>query len=478
MRLPFRLLLSRTLGLGLGPFVAVAMAGTIAAQPVFASEPQAHAAPVPQAPQPASAARLHSSQSQPSEALVGLADAEALQATVFGAPPEALARLPQEVPLRELNLAIEGAMPVPEVFWFNSKLRVWYSAQEQPAPLVIAIAGTGSGGNSGKLAILRAALYGAGYHVLTVPSPTFPRFIVAASSTGVAGDLQQDGRDLHRALRQVVAALPADMRITAVHVIGYSLGGANAAMVKAVDQQVGGLGVQRVVMINPPVSLFASIGRIDRLFETSIGTDDEDFERLYQRLYAQLAGLYRASAALEMDQEFLLGAAAQVLSGAEEFSAAIALTFRLALMNMFFAGDLYAGTGVVTDPANPPGKDDSLVQVQRALRTKPFAAYFQQVFAPYYMARRPGASAESLIADNHLEIIGGLLRGDGDIHAQANADDLILDAGELQWLREVFGSRIAVYPSGGHLGNMGTACHVQDLLAMLAGRFTAQECAR
>src|SRR5690606_41593930 len=91
------------------------MAGTIAAQPVFASEPQAHAAPAPQAPQPASAARLHSSQSQPSEALVGLAAAEAPQATLFGAPPEALARLPQEVPLRPVKRAIRRRMAAPGV---------------------------------------------------------------------------------------------------------------------------------------------------------------------------------------------------------------------------------------------------------------------------------------------------------------------------------------------------------------------------
>jgi len=127
----------------------------------------------------------------------GLADSAALRATVFGTAPEDLAPVPERVPLREINIALPWAQPVPEVFWFDRKLRVWFSAQDHPAPLAVVISGTGSDGNTAKISILRAALYGAGYHVLTLPSPTFPGFVVAASSTGVAGDLRQDSPDLY-----------------------------------------------------------------------------------------------------------------------------------------------------------------------------------------------------------------------------------------------------------------------------------------
>jgi hypothetical protein len=101
---------------------------------------------------------------------------------------------------------------VPAVFWFDRRLRVWFSPQPKPAPLAIVISGAGSDGNTSKLALLRGALYGAGYHVLTMPSPTFPGFIVAASSTGVAGDLRQDSRDLYAAMQQIVAHLRTAFR--------------------------------------------------------------------------------------------------------------------------------------------------------------------------------------------------------------------------------------------------------------------------
>jgi hypothetical protein len=401
----------------------------------------------------------------------GLADSAGLRATVFGPRPEDLAPLPQRVPLSEIDLTVPWAMPVPDVLWFDRRLRVWLSAQKNPAPLAIVIAGTGSDGNTSKLSLLRAALYGAGYHVLTMPSPTFPGFIVAASSTGVAGDLMQDGRDLYGAMQQVIDHMPRKVRITDIDVLGYSLGGANAAIVKSIDAAAHKLNIHRVVMINPPVSLFASVGRLDKLFTASIGSSDLGVELLYRRLYAELANLYRASDRMQLDENFLLGAAASVLKTDAEFSAAIALSFRTDLMNMFFCGDLYARTGVVIDPAHPPRVGQSLEGLERVLRAKGFAQYFTGVFAPYYLKHRANSTPDSLIADNRLGVIGDALRNDPDYYAQTNSDDLILDKRELAWLKDTLGRKIVVYDHGGHLGNLGERQQIADMLDMLAGRW-------
>ncbi len=401
----------------------------------------------------------------------GLADSAALRATVYGTPPGDIAPMPAKVPLLEINMRMPWARPLPDVFWFGRDLRVWFSAQDKPAPLAIVISGTGGDGNTSVLSILRGALYGAGYHVLTVPSPTFPGFIVSASTTGVAGDLVQDGHDLYSAMQRIVAHLPGKVQITDIDILGYSLGGANAGVVKSIDAREHKLNIHRAVMIEPPVSLFASVGRLDRLFAMSIGSGDAGVERLYQRIYAQLANLYRASDRVHVDENFLLTAAAAVLNSDAELSAAIALTFRIDLMNMFFAGDLYAGTGVVVDPRHPPKVGDSLEQVQQTLRGKPFAEYFTKVFAPYYLKRRPSSTPESLIAENRLDIIGDALRNDPDYYVQTNSDDLILDEAELAWLEETLGPKIAIYDHGGHLGNVGDRRQIADMLDMLAGRW-------
>jgi hypothetical protein len=403
----------------------------------------------------------------------GLADSAALRATVFGTPPQDIAPLPAKVPLFEMDLLMPWARPVPAVFWFDRRLRVWFSAQPKPAPLAIVISGTGSDGNTTKLSTLRAVLYGAGYHVLTVPSPTFPGFIVSTSSTGVAGDLLQDGHDLYAAMVEIIAHLPRKVQITDVDVLGYSLGGANAAIVKSIDAREHKLHVHRALMINPPVSLFATVGRLDKLFANSLGKGDAGVELFYQKLYAQLANLYRASDRVQLDEDFLLGAAASMLKTDAEFSAAIALAFRIALSNVFFAGDLYSGTGVVVDPKHPPKVGDSLEETARILRGKSFSEYFTKVLAPYYLKRRPNSTTDTLIAQNRLEVIGDALRGDPDYYAQTNSDDLILDAADLAWLKTTLGPRIAVYDHGGHLGNLGDRQQVSDMLDMLGGRWPA-----
>src|SRR5258708_5786528 len=238
-----------------------------------------------------------------SGSLVGLSDSAGLRATVFGTPPQDMASLPAKVPLSEINIELPWRLPLPKILWFDSKLRVWFSAQDRPAPLAIVISGTGNDGNTKTISVLRAALYGAGYHVLTMPSPTFPGFIVSASRTGVAGELMQDGSDLY-------------------------------------------------------------------------------------------------------------SAAAGTLNTGAEFSAAIAMAFRLQLIDMFFIGDLYAKTGVITDPAHPPKLGDSLEDIQRDLRAKPFADYFTQVFAPYYLMRRPDPTSASLFASNRLDIFSDALHDD------------------------------------------------------------------
>ncbi len=405
------------------------------------------------------------------EPATGLGDSAGLRATVYGTPPQDIAPLPAFVPLDEIDIKLPWARPLPAVLWFDRRLRVWFSAQRKAAPLAIVISGTGDDGNTAKLSLLRATLYGAGYHVLTLPSPTNPGFIASASSTGVAGDLMQDSRDLYAAAHEIIARLPAKVRITDVDVLGYSLGGAHAAVLKSIDSVEHRLKIHRAVMINPPVSLVATMNRLDQLFALSIGSGKEGIDRLYRRLYVRLANFYRASDQIRIEDTNLLGAAGAVLRTDADFSAAIALTFRIELMNVFYVGDLYAGTGVVTDPRRPPRPGDPTDEVVLRLLGKPFSEYFDRVFAPYYLARRPGSTRESLIAENRLDIIGEALRTDADYYAQTNADDLILDRGELDWLCSTLRARIAVYDHGGHLGNLGDRQQIADMLDMLAGRW-------
>ena len=74
-------------------------------------------------------------------------------------------------------------------------------SQKHPAPLIFNIAGTGAGHNSALLKVMQKAVYMAGFHVVSLPSPTHSNFIVSASSTGVPGRVEDDAADLYRVMK-------------------------------------------------------------------------------------------------------------------------------------------------------------------------------------------------------------------------------------------------------------------------------------
>ncbi len=83
-----------------------------------------------------------------------------------------------------------------------------------------------------------------------------------------------------------------------------------------------------------------------------------------------------------------------------------------------------------------------------------FLDYFREMFYPFFQARYPGMTEQGLIANLSLATLEEYLRHTTKIGLLHNADDIILAAGELDYLKKVFGPRAKIYPRGGHCGNL------------------------
>ncbi|MGL5578490.1 MAG: serine/threonine protein kinase, partial [Fusobacteriaceae bacterium] len=66
-----------------------------------------------------------------------------------------------------------------------------------------------------------------------------------------------------------------------------------------------------------------------------------------------------------------------------------------------------------------------------------------------------------------INIIEDYLRNSKKIAVVTNADDLILDKEDLNYLKSVFGERIIIFPKGGHSGNMYYGPNVKTMLDYL-----------
>jgi len=151
---------------------------------------------------------------------------DSFKATVVGTP-EADQKVFPPIPVKVDRLTVFPDRKAPDYLWYESQLRYSYAFQDKPAPLIFLIAGTGGSYNGQKNQAMGRAFYRAGFHVVSLSSPTLPNFIVSASKTGVPGHAVHDAEDLYNVMEIIWNKFKDDIKVTDFYVTGYSLGGFN-----------------------------------------------------------------------------------------------------------------------------------------------------------------------------------------------------------------------------------------------------------
>ena len=373
-------------------------------------------------------------------------------ATVLGTPEDYRAELPERIPLRKREIKIFDR-DVPDPLWFDDELRYSYALQKRAAPLVFLIAGTGASYDGGKNTNMGKAFYKAGFHVVSISSPTHMNFIVSSSKSGVPGHAFEDAEDIYRVMETIWGKLKRKIEVTDFYVTGYSLGGFNTAFVTYLDEKRQVFNFKKALLINPPVRLYSSISLLDRMLENIPGGVD-NFPRFYDRLVEEIGRVYKRADQLNFNEEFLYQAFKAVDPGNEELAALIGVSFRISSANMAFTSDLMTDHGYIKPRNVRFTKNTSPGKFQAVAHRLGFTDFFHVYFYPYHKARNPDLSRGDLIEQMSLSTIEDYLRSAEKIEVMHNEDDLILEPGEIDFFPRVFGERAKIYPKGGHCGNM------------------------
>lgn len=374
-------------------------------------------------------------------------------ATVLGTPPEYRAELPKEIPLDKRHITIFKDREVPEFLWYDRELRYFVALQDKPAPLVFLIAGTGASYDGAKNRNMARAFYQAGFHIVSISSPTYMNFVVAASKSGVPGHAFHDAEDLYRVMERIWDRLQDEIEVTDFYVTGYSLGGFNTAFVTRLDEERQVFRFRKALLINPPVRLYNSISLLDRMLENIPGGVD-NFPRFYNRLVNQISKVYTRADQINLNEEFIYKAFEAVDPDTEELAALIGVSFRISSGNMAFTSDLMTDAGYIK-PANMRfTKNTAPGDYQKVAYRLGFTDYFHAYFYPYYAQQQPGITREEMVEQMSLEAIADYLHNSPKIEVMHNRDDIILEPGEIEFFPRVFGVRATIYPRGGHCGNM------------------------
>ncbi|HEX2477742.1 MAG TPA: alpha/beta hydrolase [Geminicoccaceae bacterium] len=392
-----------------------------------------------------------------------------LAATVIGTPAEYQADLPETIPLRTRELLVFRGREVPDLFWFTANLRYSVSAQPGPAPLVFVLPGTGANFDAGKSLILQRALYQAGLHVVSLPSPLHPNFLVSASTSGRPGLLTADAEDIYRVMQLIRRHLEAELTITDFGLVGYSLGATNAAFVARLDHERQAFDFTRVLLINPPVNLYRSARILDRMFEEHVPTVAA-FNALFERVMRVFSEFYSPAEPMVFSSELLYEIYQRRPIADSSLEALIGAVFRLTSMNLLFASDVMADVGVLAAPGRTPGITTSLTPYFKAAMVLSFQDYARRVLYPHYVQTSPDVTFDELVERESLRAIEDYLRTTPEIGLMHNVDDFTLSPDELEYLKIVFGDRARIYPTGGHNGNLAYRDNIADLIDFFTDR--------
>ncbi len=399
---------------------------------------------------------------------------DALLATVIGTATADAHPIPRRVPVRTRSLRRFPDREIPEIFWDQNELRYSVSVQKRAAPLIFIIAGTGASHRSGKMVYLQRLFHGAGYHVIALSSPTHPNFILTTSALGHPGFTPEDSEDLYVAMKEAHAALSSKVEITEVHLTGYSLGGTQSAFLMAIDDQEQVFRFKRVLMINPSVDLFSSVKTLDDLFRYALPDGNESVIELVERLLKEISTFTLENGRRSVDDELLYKLAEQRIAEGRPptqrgLAGMIAGAFRLSAANMFFTVDMLSREGHIVERPEDLRTGSSLTPYFQRSMEWTFERYLDEILLPYWQSIASELTRESLIERASLRSLAPSLSRDPRIGAVTNADDIILDADDLDFLRATLGDRLKVYPVGGHCGNLTYRENVDYMLQFFEG---------
>ena len=375
-------------------------------------------------------------------------------ATIIGSATMMTPGVSENIPLKVYEIQIKDKKEIPDVFWYASKFKFSFSKQKnKKAPLIFVLAGTGSDYSAVRVKFMQRIFHDAGYHTIAISSQMSQQFMISASTNAIPGMLIRDNEDIYKAMKLAYNKIKDQVDVTDFYIMGYSLGGTNAAVLSYIDEKEKAFNFKRVFMVNPPVELYDSAVKLDKYLDDYTGGKSTGIEKLLNSTLARLKGsLTSEYANIGADTIYNI-VKGDILSDAEK-KAYIGLAFRLTSTDLNFISDFITKSHVYTKNPEKVNKFTNMKEYFKAVNFATFEDYVNKIGFPYYKKYNKDFTIEDLKREASLRVIEDYLRTSPKIAAVTNADELILNEKDIDYLKDIFKDRLIIYPKGGHCGNM------------------------
>ena len=375
-------------------------------------------------------------------------------ATIIGSASMMTEGVSENIPLKVYEIQIKDKKDIPDVFWYASKFKFSFSKQKnKKAPLIFVLAGTGSDYSTTRVKFMQRIFHDAGYHTIAISSQMSQQFMISASSNSVPGLLLEDNEDIYKAMKLAYNKIKDQVEVTDFYIMGYSLGGSNAAVLSYIDEKEKAFNFKRVFMVNPPVNLYDSAVKLDKYLDDYTGGKSAGIEKLLNTTLAKIkGGLTSEYANIGADTIYNI-VKGDILSDSEK-KAYIGLAFRLTSTDLNFISDFITKSHIYTKNLEKVDKYTNMKEYFKAVNFATFEDYVNKIGFLYYKKYNKDLTTEDLKEKASLRVIEDYLRTSPKIAAVTNADELILNEKDFAFLKDVFKDRLIIYPKGGHCGNM------------------------
>jgi len=322
--------------------------------------------------------------------------------------------------------------------------------QSHPAPLLFILPGIGSSAYSGLGTYFAWFFHKQGFQVVVMPSPMSWSFGLAASRTGAPGFAPDDARDLYVAMQRTLAVLETRYKVepTRIALMGASLGALEGAYLSIIDADEQKIGIDTYLLVNPPLDLGYALKKVDEWNGLSAKFGQAASLKLVDRAFAMVDVFSRED---RSDPAVFERFAAEVAKfTTEEIQFLLARALQISLPELVYV------TQVIRDPAHGPANMREARRRIEAANNVTFADYAERMALPLW--RREGAQGPANLKEfarrGSLTAIRNRLRSNPRVYIAHNADDPLTARQSILELQKILGDHMAVFPHGGHLGNL------------------------
>lgn len=326
---------------------------------------------------------------------------------------------------------------------------VWM--QKKPAPVVYIVQGIGVHRLADSALAFAEAAWQRGFSAVTVSNAMNWEFIEAAGTHALPGYSPDDAADFYAALTVIDKDLAHRYpgRITRRALIGVSLGAMHALFISDLRAAGKTTGVQldRIVAVNPPVNLIDALHKVDEYYRAPLDWPASERQQRMLDTLLKADKLHDAKYQAGVKQPFTEA----------ESKYLIGYMYRLVLRSVIYSSQKKKNLGVLKAPLGTWRRESTYDTLMRYS----YEDYLNQFLLPHYLQGPQAArlSRDDFIRRAELHAIEPDLRTNPQLRVFTNSDDFLITPADQEWLKSVLGSRLTVFPDGGHMGNL----HLPDV---------------